>query len=124
MYNLVLELLEKLMQVCKGQLVITGIPLSGGVVANAGRDLDGSIFWVKRHCQSVSYPGTGDIFASVLLGELLGGTPFASACEKAADFISLLITQSAKLATPTRFGVALEPYLGYLTRQGGENHGK
>jgi pyridoxine kinase len=110
----VLLLLQKLSGVCHGQIVITGIGLAGGIVANAGRDEDGRVFWVKRMCQDISYPRTGDIFASVLLGALLQGDSFELACTRAADFIVLLITESAKIDTPVRMGVALEAHLGAL----------
>ena len=110
----VLTLLQKLSGVCHGQIVITGIGLAGGIVANAGRDADGRIFWVKRMCQDISYPGTGDIFASVLLGALLQGNDFETACTRAADFIVLLIEESSKIETPVRMGVALEAHLGAL----------
>ena len=113
----VLTLFQKLSGVCHGQIVITGIGLAGGIVANAGRDADGRIFWVKRMCQDISYPGTGDIFASVLLGALLQGDSFEVACTRAADFIVLLITESAKIDTPVRMGVALEAHLGALLQK-------
>jgi pyridoxine kinase len=112
----VLALLEKLSYICHGKIVVTGIGLAGGIVANAGRDGDGRIFWVKRTCQDISYPGTGDIFASVLLGALMQGDSFEVACTRAADFIVLLIGESAKIDTPVRMGVALEPYLGALLK--------
>ena len=115
--NYVLSLLEKLSHICRGKIVVTGIALSGGIVANAGRDSDGRIFWVKRMCQDISYPGTGDIFASVLLGALMQGDDFEAACTRAADFIVLLITESQKNDTPVRMGVALEAHLGALLQK-------
>ena len=113
----VLDLLKKLSHLCHGKIVVTGIGLAGGIVANAGRNEDGSIFWVKRMCQDISYPGTGDIFASVLLGALMQGDDFETACTRAADFIVLLITESQKINTPVRMGVALEAHLGALLKQ-------
>ena len=113
----VLALLEKLSHICHGKIVVTGVGLAGGIVANAGRNEDGSIFWVKRMCQDISYPGTGDIFASVLLGALMQGDDFETACTRAADFIVLLITESQKIDTPVRMGVALEAHLGALLKQ-------
>ena len=113
----VLGLLEKLSHVCHGKIVVTGIGLAGGIVANAGRDDDGRIFWIKRACQDISYPGTGDIFASVLLGALMQGDSFETACTRAADFIVLLITESQKIDTPVRMGVALEAHLGALLQK-------
>lgn len=115
--NYVLSLLENLSHICRGKIVVTGIALSGGIVANAGRDSDGRIFWVKRMCQDISYPGTGDIFASVLLGALMQGDDFEAACTRAADFIVLLITESQKIDTPVRMGVALEAHLGALLQK-------
>jgi pyridoxine kinase len=113
----VLSLLEKLSNICHGKIVVTGIGLVGGIVANAGRDEDGRIFWVKRACQDISYPGTGDIFASVLLGALMQGDSFEVACTRAADFIVLLIRESAKIDTPVRMGVALEAHLDALLKK-------
>ena len=115
--NYVLSLLQKLSHICHGKIVVTGIGLSGGIVANAGRDESGRIFWVKRTCQDVSYPGTGDIFASVLLGALMQGDDFEAACTRAADFVVLLITESTKIETPVRMGVALEAHLGALLQK-------
>ena len=112
----VLALLKKLSHICHGKIVVTGIGLAGGIVANAGRDGDGRIFWIKRTCQDISYPGTGDIFASVLLGALMQGDSFETACTRAADFIVLLIGESAKIDTPVRMGVALEPHLASLLK--------
>lgn len=112
-----LGLLEKLSYICHGKIVVTGVGLAGGIVANAGRDIDGRIFWVKRTCQNISYPGTGDIFASVLLGALMQGDDFEAACTRAADFIVLLITESQKIDTPVRMGVALEAHLGALLKK-------
>ena len=120
----VLSLLEKLSHICHGKIVVTGIGLAGGIVANAGRDEDGRIFWVKRACQDISYPGTGDIFASVLLGALMQGNDFETACTRAADFIVLLISESAKIDTPVRMGVALEPHLVALIQKEGETDAK
>ncbi len=113
----VVLLLEKLSHICRGKIVVTGIGLADGIVANAGRDTDGRIFWIKRMCQDISYPGTGDIFASVLLGTLMQGDDFETACTRAADFIVLLITESQKIETPVRMGVALEAHLGALLKK-------
>ncbi len=105
------ELLCKLEALTHGKLVVTGLHLEDGTLANLGKDAHGERFCVCRPLQRISYPGTGDIFASVLLGELLRGKSFASACENAADFCVELIADTAKMNTPTRNGVALESHL-------------
>lgn len=94
--------------------VITGIHQKNGSVANLCADEDGSRFWSAQPECGHSYPGTGDIFASVLLGELLRGTAFATAVEQSAAFVAHLIRVSVKIPTPTREGVALEPELWRL----------
>lgn len=115
-------LLDRLTAITRERTVITGIHLSSGDVANIGRDADGSHFCVKRPHEARSYPGTGDLFASVLLGELLRGTAFCDACARAADFTGEVIHVSAQIPTEERYGVALEPLLWKLTRQ--EQNGK
>ena len=109
-------LLDRLTDITTGRTVITGIHLSDGAVANIGRDADGSIFYVRRPHEARSYPGTGDLFASVLLGELLRGTAFCDACASAADFTGEVIHVSAQIPTEERYGVALEPLLWKLTK--------
>lgn len=94
--------------------VITGLRLPDGTVANLGQDSNHSRFVVRRANCGSTYPGTGDIFASVLLGRLLGGASFREACEAAAGFVALLIRTSCRLPGPVREGVALEPELWRL----------
>ena len=102
-------------EVCPhARIVITGVHLASGEIANFGLDADGTRFCVSRpHCGH-AYPGTGDIFASVLLGALMDGDRFEVACERAAVFTGMLIEQSANIDTPARMGVALESYLHLL----------
>lgn len=101
-------LMDRLSGLCRGRIVITGITLADGMLANLGRNGDGSRFYQKTPIEAHSYPGTGDLFASVLLGELLGGASFEDACRLAADFTAETIRATARLSTPAREGVALE----------------
>lgn len=110
------RLLEKLTNVTNGCIVITGIHLQNGDVANLGRELDGRCFTVCRPHNGCAYPGTGDVFASVLLGELLRNASFEAACECAADFTREIIQHSLTLRTEARYGVALEQHLWKLTK--------
>ena len=110
------RLLDRLSEIAQKRIVITGIHLADGSVANFGRDTDGTRFCVKRPHEARSYPGTGDLFASVLLGELLRGVAFRDACASAADFTGEVIHASAKIPTEARYGVALEPLLSKLTK--------
>ena len=109
-------LLQDLTKMTNARIVITGIHLENGDVANLGRDEDGKRFLVRRPHNGCTYPGTGDLFASVLLGELLSGNRFEQACEKAADFTGEVICHSRTLSTEPRYGVALEQHLGRLVK--------
>jgi len=97
------------------QTVITGMPAKGGELAVYGRNADGaysSFYCFKRSPKN--YPGTGDLFASVLLGELLRGVGFDKAIHSAADFTHRVMDYSAQYDTPNRDGVSFEPFLGEL----------
>lgn len=102
------SLMDSLLAFHPCQAVITGIRLCDGSVANLGSDTDGKRFTVRYPECGQSYPGTGDIFASVLLGRLLGGESFYDAVDAAASFTALLIQRSCPIPTPVREGVALE----------------
>ncbi len=108
------KLLQKLSELTAGDIVITGAHMRDGMLCNAGRDRNGALFTVTRPHVGHAYPGTGEIFASVLLGTLLDGVSFPDACARAADFVSTVIEGSSKADEPIRNGVALEHYLHLL----------
>ncbi len=112
---------NELMNALQGQFscktVITGLHLNNGSVANLCDNGEGARFLSQQPECGHSYPGTGDIFASVLLGELLRDTPFQLAVEAAASFVAHLIRTSIQIPTPVREGVALEPELWRLIKR-------
>lgn len=62
------------------------------------------------------YPGTGDLFAAVLLGALLREEPLEQAAHDAAHFVSDCIAATNALHTDPKWGVQLEPQLWRLLR--------
>lgn len=60
------------------------------------------------------YPGTGDMFASVLTGSLLQGDSLPVAMDRAAQFVLLGIRATYGYATPHRDGILLERVLQTL----------
>lgn len=60
------------------------------------------------------YPGTGDVFASVLIGALLGGESLPGAIDWAAQFVSQCIKASSGYDYERRDGVQLERVLPLL----------
>ena len=91
--------------------VVTGLPLAKHLACagSSGRDR----FVVKRLRIDRSYPGTGDLFGSVLVGCLLRGNALSAAADAAAGFVAEAINNTAPTADPA-FGVWFEPLLGRL----------
>lgn len=95
--------------------VITGVPLAEGVMANVGCDREQGGFW-RVDCDYVpaSYPGTGDIFASVLTGGLLSGDSLPIAMDRATVFTQITIKNTYSYGLEARNGVLFEPSLSWL----------
>ncbi|MGL4656382.1 MAG: pyridoxamine kinase [Sarcina sp.] len=62
------------------------------------------------------YPGTGDAFASVLIGKVLNGENIENASEFASEFISKAITKSNEFEYNSKEGILLEGVLNLLTK--------
>ena len=61
------------------------------------------------------FHGTGDVFASVLTGALVGGAALPAAVEQAVEFVRFCGERTAAQDLPMREGVDFEPLLGRLT---------
>lgn len=109
--------LERLCDRCPAA-IITGVQLADGSCANACMDRENErpslIRWERV---PASYPGTGDIFASVITGGILQGKTLEESMRLATDFCSLAIRETYKTNEPVRNGVQFERVLSYLTEQ-------
>ena len=109
------ELCKKLEATGAKKTVITGIPNGNNKLYVCGDGLgEGTptLYGIDRVRKN--YPGTGDLFACVLLGCLLRGDAFGDAITTSADFTRRVMEYSAQFNTPEREGVALEAFLGEL----------
>ncbi len=101
------------------QLALTGIELSDDNIATLSYDCEcpehESIHIIHRIKNG--YPGTGDLFASVLLGCVLDGENFHSAVEFSCKIVADMITDTAKYDTPRRDGLRLEKNLYRLFKK-------
>ena len=115
-FELAEALRERLATLTKGKIVITGIPHKDGMFGTYGHtEVDserGDMYSVVR--MSKSYPGTGDLFASVLLGSLLHGDDESSAIRFASDYITRVMEYTSHFDTPEREGVAFEHFMAEL----------
>ena len=106
----------KLKELGAENIVITSIPAINndeiGIAIYENNNL--SIIFEKR--QSKSYPGTGDIFTSVLTGEILRGGNLFYSTKKSHYFVSKCIEESSKYDYPTKEGVLLERKLHLLSK--------
>lgn len=109
------ELCRKLGSFGAKRTVITGMHMGKDRLCVCGSDNEsGEFFYYAFERVPKDYPGTGDLFASVLLGSLLRGDGFESSVHAAADFTRRVMKFSARFNTPGREGVAFEAFLGEL----------
>ena len=111
-------LADKLSATGAHKTVITGIHKGESRLCVCGKDnITNEFFSYDFDRVERNYPGTGDLFASVLLGGLLKGRDFKSAVCFAADYTGDVMKYSACFDTPTREGVAIEGMLGRLCEE-------
>jgi pyridoxine kinase len=115
--NQVKKWIQRLCDKGPGKVIITSVPVPGrknlsGVVAF---DREDGRFW-KVDCAYIPahYPGTGDAFASVIVGGLLQGDSLPIALDRAVQFVSMAIRSTFGYNCPSREGVLLERVLTNL----------
>ncbi len=95
-------------------VVITSV-FSDGRTYNVGYDRDHSKFWrTPYNLINAHYPGTGDVFASVLTGSILRGDSLPIAMNRATAFLERAIKTTYSYSTDTREGIMLESCLDFL----------
>ena len=94
-------------------VVLTGLDYEPGRVGSGC--LENGELTISLHERiDCYYPGTGDVFAAVMLGALLGGAKLRDACVKAGEFVRDTIAYTAQQGTDPNFGVQFEKLLPYL----------
>ena len=115
-----LELARALSEGGRRSVVLTGVSSGEGMVGAACYDrASGRAGLVMAPRVEGEYHGTGDIFASVLTGGLVGGMELEQAAALAARFVSQCAERTRRQAYPRREGVDFEPLLGWLARERG-----
>ncbi|MDK2800307.1 MAG: pyridoxine kinase [Clostridiales bacterium] len=98
-------------------VIITSVPdnLSKNKTAVVAYNAKDKRFW-KVSCDYIpaNYPGTGDIFTSVLAGSLLEGDSLPIALDRAVQFVSMAIRATFGYDYPVREGVLIERILPNL----------
>ncbi len=108
----IFDILNKLKEKFSVSVVITGVKLDSKEMLCLGYDkLKDETFNFNCNYIPVSYPGTGDLFGSLLVSNLLSNESLENSCRKAAKFVEECIKNTHSENSDTRFGVNLEPML-------------
>jgi len=98
-------------------VIITSVPLKEhpNTTGTLALDREDGRYWMVR-CSYVPafFPGTGDIFTSVITGSLLQGDSLPIAMDRAVQYVSITIRASFGHRFPLREGVLLERTLDTL----------
>jgi len=107
------KMLDAMLDMGARAAVITSLPLEDGL-ANAYKSRSGAAGFCRFERLPAHYPGTGDLFASVLTGAVVNGLPLEKAVSKATRFTRKCIERSIPVDTELVYGVQLEPMLSAL----------
>ena len=112
------EWLRALTDLGPGQAVITGIPDKGKMhIALYERASDCFTYLTHTHIPG-RFPGTGDIFAAVLLGALLSGLSLGESGARATRFVTDCIRAAGQTGDPVCGGLPIERFLDSLYQGG------
>ncbi len=107
--------LERLSLEGRRSVVITGVSTIKGELGVACIERGGGrISFAMAQEEKGSFPGTGDLFASVLLGGLLRGEALSEASALAVSFVQKSVRHTLQLGTPVQEGVQFEGLLREL----------
>ncbi len=92
------------------QVVLTGLDFEQGKVGSGCLSVQDGALSLHRRIDRY-YPGTGDLFASAMLGALLNGVSLAAACEQAGEYVKDCIAYTMAQQTDPMHGVQFEKLL-------------
>lgn len=105
---------QQLHQETGANVIITGVnPPTTMTIGNVFVDASQASFNATAF-NGKNYSGTGDLFASVLMGSLLRGDSVAAGIALAEDFLLQAIADTTRAGTPEIEGVNFERYLRML----------
>ena len=109
------EILKELSSKGPDRVVITSLPRKKGSNTVMAYEKRNKRIWrVETDHIPASYPGTGDMFASVITGRLLLGDSLPAAIDRAVHFVIHAIRNTFGHNTPQREGVLMEKSLYQL----------
>ena len=110
------EMGRALLRLGAKRAVLTGVsPSEGQLGAACFAENEMTVYTAAR--VPAAYDGTGDLFASVLLGGLLHDMPLKQAVRLAADFTGACVARSLQNGVDPHHGVDFEPLLWRLGQE-------
>lgn len=91
-------------------IVVSGIERDGKIINYIYSKGEDPMFYEREHCYP-SRSGSGDIFSSIVLGEILRGSSIFNSVKRAADFIFDALEKTQGLDIDAREGLAFEGLL-------------
>lgn len=113
--NEIESLVCKLYNKIFSKIILTGIDIYDNKLGVCIYDGENISFYYHRKID-VYYPGTGDLFTSVLLGLILNDIKLLDGAKLAADFVLEAIEYTIKKGGNNLFGVEFEPLLHRLNK--------
>ena len=109
------ELLRRMGELGARVNVITGVSLEKGKTGVMGFDRGSGDYYVYQNDRvNASYHGTGDLFSSACVGEIMKGRDWRDAMRIAADYTALTIEATLASADKPWYGVDFEATLPEL----------
>ena len=109
----ILKLITGLKILGAKQIIITSVGTSSTKTSTVVYN-EGNIHRIDRELIPVDFPGTGDIFASTVLGLYLNGNDLLEATKITSDFLLVAIRESLEHNYSHRAGILLESHLPSL----------
>lgn len=109
------RVISKLALLTDAQVVVTGlVDKSDNTVSSILLDENGSFKRISCEYVDVNYPGTGDLFSSIVLSLLLENKTLSDAVKTAGEFVTLAASFTKECGTPVREGLCFEGILHKL----------
>jgi pyridoxine kinase len=115
------EMLNRLADLGANISILTGVSYEEGILGVVGYDKINNEFYYYKHRKiNTSYHGTGDIFASTMVGALGNGLTWKEAIPIAADYTARCIELTLADSKGKWYGVNFEEGIPYLLKRMGK----
>lgn len=109
------ELVDKLRSLGAKSVVVTSAIIDGQTAVIGYDHIAGERFVLPFEYIPVMFPGTGDIFASIVIGNVLSGKPLEDSTQKAMDVVRELVDKNKDNVDKYK-GILIESFLEVIDK--------